>query len=307
MKKMFSKVWYSKKIFSKGILAFASVVLFSQCADNSNESAADSDSTAAATTTTAAPAEDWKIGVQFWTFKEFPFVTAVEKADSAGIRFIEAFPGQRLGGNFKDSFNINMSAESKKGIQELLSSKGMRIVAFGVTGAKDAAEWNKLFSFAKEMGIEYINSEPNKSHWGLIDSLSGVHGVKLAIHEHPKPNPYWHPDSVVAAMKGHPNIYACADLGHWGRSGLDVVECLKKLEGRIIGVHLKDIKEFNNTKAEDVVVGTGALKYPGILAELKRQNFKGMMSVEREGNWQNNMTDVKQTAEFVTSELKKIQ
>ena len=72
-------------------------------------------------------------------------------------------------------------------------------------------------------------------------------------------------------------------------------------------MHLKDIKEFNNTKAEDVVVGTGALKYPGILAELKRQNFKGMMSVEREGNWQNNMTDVKQTAEFVTSELKKIQ
>ncbi|HTE23139.1 sugar phosphate isomerase/epimerase family protein [Flavitalea sp.] len=304
MKKLFSKGLFSGRVISKSLLAFASLAVFTQCTDNSTEASASADSTSATATVTEAPAEDWKIGVQFWTFREFPFVTAIEKADSAGIKFIEAFPGQALGGNFKDSFNINMSAESKKGIQELLSSKGMRVVAFGVTGAKDAAEWNKLFSFAKEMGIEYINSEPNKSHWGLIDSLSGVYGVKLAIHEHPKNNPYWHPDSVVAAMKGHPNIYACADLGHWGRSGLDVVECLKKLDGRIIGVHLKDIKEFNNTKAEDVVVGTGVLKYPEILAELKRQNFKGLMSVEREGNWQNNMPDVKQTAEYVTGLMK---
>lgn len=304
MKKMFLKETYSKKLISKGLLALASVVFLTQCGDNTTESASSPDSTSTAATTTALPADDWKIGVQFWTFREFPFVQAVEKADSAGIKFIEAFPGQALGGNFKDSFNINMSAESKKGIQELLSSKGMRVVAFGVTGAKDAAEWNKLFSFAKEMGIEYINSEPNKSHWDLIDSLSGVYGVKLAIHEHPKPNPYWHPDSVVAAMKGHPNIYACADLGHWGRSGLDVVECLKKLEGRIIGVHLKDIKEFNNTKAEDVVVGTGVLKYPEILTEIKRQQFKGMMSVEREGNWQNNMPDVKKTSEYVNEQMK---
>lgn len=295
-----------KKLLSTGLCALLSAVLFTQCTDSSSESAAPTDSSAvaASTSTATAAADDWRIGVQFWTFREFPFVKAVEKADSAGVKFIEAFPGQALGGDFKDTFNINMSAESKKGIQQLLSSKGMKIVAFGVTGARDAAAWNKLFAFAKEMGIEYINSEPNKKHWGLIDSLSGVYGVKLAIHEHPQPNPYWHPDSVLAAMKGHPNLYACADLGHWGRSGLDVVECLKKLEGRIIGVHLKDIKEFNNRKAEDVVVGTGVLKYPEIFAELKRQNFKGMLSVERENNWQNNMPDVKETVRYYNEQVK---
>ncbi|RYY22177.1 MAG: sugar phosphate isomerase/epimerase [Chitinophagaceae bacterium] len=306
MKQLFSKGSFTKRLFTKGLLAFVSIALLTQCTDNTTEATPNADSSSTTSVATELPKEDWKIGVQFWTFKEFPFVTAVEKADSAGIKFIEAFPGQALGGNFKGSFNVDMSAERKKGIQELLSSKGMRIVAFGVTGAKDAAEWNKLFAFAKEMGFEYINSEPNKSHWGIIDSLSGVYGVKVAIHEHPKPNPYWHPDSVVAAMTGHPNLYACADLGHWGRSGLDVVECLKKLEGRIIGVHLKDIKDFNNTKAEDVVVGTGALKYPEILTELKRQNFKGMMSVEREGNWQNNMPDVKQTVDYVNGQIKSL-
>jgi sugar phosphate isomerase/epimerase len=293
-----------KKLLSHGIFALLLVTLFAQCTDSSSDNAATGDSTGNATATETAGDEDWKLGVQFWTFKNFPFVTALEKADSAGVKFIEAFPGQALGGDFKDTFNIYMSADSRQRIKQLISSKGMRVVAFGVTGAKDAAEWDKLFAFAKDMGFEYINSEPNKAHWGIIDSLSGVYGVKVAIHEHPKPNPYWHPDSVVAAMKGHPNLYACADLGHWGRSGLDVVECLKKLEGRIIGVHLKDIKEFNKKDAEDVIVGTGVLKYPEIFAELKRQNFKGMLSIERENNWDNNMPDVKQTAQYYNDQLK---
>jgi sugar phosphate isomerase/epimerase len=297
-----------KSLFSKMFVGLSFIFFLSQCTDSTGDATKTTPGDTAATATAStdgSPDSDWKLGVQFWTFKEFPFTTAIEKADSAGVKFIEAFPGQALGGNFKDTFNVNMSADSRKKIKELVAARGMRIVAFGVTGAKDAAEWNKLFAFAKDMGFDYINTEPNKSHWGLIDSLSGVYGVKVAIHEHAKPNPYWHPDSVAAAMKGHPNIYACADLGHWGRSGLDPVECLKKLEGRIIGVHLKDIKEFNKAEDnEDLIVGTGVLKYPEIFAELKRQQFKGMLSVERENNWLNNMPDVKQTVAFYNEQVK---
>jgi sugar phosphate isomerase/epimerase len=38
-------------------------------------------------------------------------------------------------------------------------------------------------------------------------------------------------------------IGACCDTGHWVRSGLHPVECLKKLEGRILGFHLKDVAQ----------------------------------------------------------------
>ncbi|RYG05195.1 MAG: sugar phosphate isomerase/epimerase [Chitinophagaceae bacterium] len=246
-----------KRLFSGIFYAMVSMAVLSACGDAGSDKTAGADSTAVSgVDSSLVSGSDWKLGVQLWTFKNFPFVTAIEKADSAGIKFIEAFPGQKLGGDFKDSaFTPDMSAESRAKVKQLLSSKGMRLVAFGVTGAKDAAGWDKLLSFAKDMGLDYINTEPNKAHWGIIDSLSGVYGVKVAIHEHGRPNPYWHPDSVLAAMKGHPNLYACADLGHWGRSGLDPVECLKKLEGRIIGSHLKDIKTFDDLKAEDVVPG----------------------------------------------------
>ena len=249
---------------------------------------------------------DWKLGVQLWTFHRFPFVTAIEKADSAGIRSIEAFPGQPMGGDYNDTFGIDMSADSRIKVKQLLQSKGMSLIAFGVVVPQSTAEWRKTFQFAKDMGIQYISAEPLKNHWDSIDRMAGEFGVRIAIHDHPTPNAYDHPDSVLAAMKGRPNIYACADVGHWARSGLDVVDCLKKLEGRIIGVHLKDIKTFDKTDAEDVRLGAGVIKFPEVFSELKRQNFKGMLSIENESNWDNNVPDVIHNREYFEREVGKV-
>lgn len=251
-------------------------------------------------------AKDWKLGVQLWTFHHFPFVTAIEKSDSAGIRYIEAFPGQPLGGDFKDTFGITMSADSRNKVLQLLRSKGISLVAFGVVVPQTTDEWRKTFQFAKEMGIQFITAEPLKSHWDSIDRMAGEFGIKVAIHDHPKPSAYDHPDSVRAAMKGRPNIYACADVGHWARNGLDVVDCLKKLEGRIIGVHLKDIKTFDKTDAEDARLGMGVIKFPEVFSELKRQNFKGLLSIENESNWDNNVPDVIHNREYFEQQVGKV-
>lgn len=264
------------------------------------------------TDTAAQPVEktvipDWKIGVQFWTFHHFDFVTGVAKADSAGVQFIEAFPGQKLGGDFKDSaFDINLSAAGRAKVKELLQSKGLTLVAFGVVVPQTPEEWKKTFDFAKEMGIQYITAEPLKKHWGYADSLAGIYGIKIAIHDHPRESAYWHPDSVLAAIKNHPNMGSCADVGHWARNGLDVVECLKKLEGHIYGLHLKDVKEFNKVESEDVLVGTGVISFPPVFSELKRQGFTGMFSIERENNWENNVPDVIETVKYYKQEVGKL-
>ena len=254
----------------------------------------------------ASVTKDWKIGVQLWTFHYVPFVQAIEKADSAGIKYLEAYPGQPLGGDMKDSFGIRMSAESKVKIKQLLQSKGIQIVAMGVIVPKTIAEWKQFFDLAKEFGLSYITAEPLKNQWDGIDSLAGIYGIKVAIHDHPRPNPYWHPDSVLAAAQGHPNIGSCADVGHWARNGLDPVECLKKLQGHIFGVHLKDIDSAGNTKANDKVVGTGVIQFTPIFQELKRQDFKGMFSIEREGNWYNNVPDVVATIKFYNEQVRKL-
>jgi sugar phosphate isomerase/epimerase len=275
---------------------------------NNSSSQADSaakDSTAKTGDSATLVTRNWKIGVQLWTFHYVPFADALAKADSAGVKYLEAFPGQPLGGGMKDTFGIRMSDDSKARVKQLLLSKGLSIVAMGVIVPKTLAEWKKYFDLAKEFGLSYITAEPLKDQWDGIDSLAGIYGIKVAIHDHPRPNAYWHPDSVLAAVKGHPNIGSCADIGHWVRNGLDPVECLKKLEGHIFGVHLKDIDSAGNTKAKDLVVGTGVINYPPIFQELRRQGFAGMFSIEREANWYNNVPDVIATAKFYHEQVAK--
>ena len=85
-----------------------------------------------------------------------------------------------------------------------------------------------------------------------------------------------------------------------------MVECLKKLEGRIIGGHLKDVKVFNQTDAADTRLGTGVIKFPEVFAELKRQRFKGMLSIENEANWQNNVPDVIYNKNYYTEQTAKL-
>jgi sugar phosphate isomerase/epimerase len=249
---------------------------------------------------------NWEIGIQMWTFRMFTLEQALQKADSAGVKSIEAFWGQRLGMGLTESFGISMSPEARAKLKEQLNKYNIRIRAMGVASPTTREDWQKAFELAKEFGLSYITSEPRKNLWDMIDSMSGRYDIKVAIHEHPRPNLYWHPDSVLAAIKNHPNIGACADLGHWARSGLDPVECLKKLEGHVLGVHLKDIKTFNDTRAADTPAGKGVLDYPAIFKELARQKFKGMLSIEQESNWYQSLPDVTNTVQYYRLETAKL-
>ncbi|MBM3442770.1 MAG: sugar phosphate isomerase/epimerase [Bacteroidetes bacterium] len=251
--------------------------------------------------------KDWTLSVQLWTFHIFDFNTAIEKADSAGLQTVEAFPGQKLVGYPDTAFGAGMSAASRQQVKAFLAQKKISILAYGVVVPQTAGEWVSNFEFAKDMGIRYITTEPLKEHWDLVDSLSGAYDIPIAIHDHPKPSPYWHPDSVLAAAAGRPHIGACADIGHWVRNGLKASECVHKLQGKIVGLHLKDVKVFGQTDAADMIPGTGVVDIPAVLAELKRQGFKGNFSIEHEDNWDNNVPDVKQIVTYFNEQVKALQ
>jgi len=298
-----------KNIIMKKTVLFLSacsfIFLISCNSSGTNGSSSATDSTVAKTDT-ANVAADWKLGVQMWTFRMFPFADALDKVDSAGIKYIEAFWGQPLGAGLKDSFGIGMSDASKAKLKQLLQQKGIQIVAMGVISPRTRDEWKKAFDLAKEFGLSYITCEPKKDQYDYIDSLAGVYGIKLAIHDHPKPDMYWSPDSVLAAINGHSNIGACADIGHWARNGLNPVDCLKKLAGHVYGVHLKDIKKFGQVNSEDTVVGKGVIDIAAVLQQLKDQHFKGMLSIEHESNWYHSVPDVITTRELYDSLVSKL-
>ena len=288
------------------LLSFICIIALTQCNSTTSKTDTTTDSTSVATSDSNNVTANWKLGVQMWTFRMFPFADALDKVDSAGIKYIEAFWGQPLGAGMKDSFGIRMSDESKAKLKQLLQQKGISIVAMGVIVPSTRDEWKKAFDLAKEFGLSYITAEPHKDQWDMVDSMAGAYGIKVAIHDHPKPNVYWSPDSVLAATVGHPNIGSCADIGHWARNGVNPVDALKKLDGHIFGVHLKDIVKFDDTKAEDTVVGKGVIDFAPIFQELKRQHFSGMFSIEHESNWYHSVPDVIETVKFYNDQVSKL-
>ena len=144
------------------------------------------------------------------------------------------------------------------------------------------------------MGIETICSEPPPEAFDLIDKLCQEYDISVAIHNHPKPSRYWDPDKVLEVCEGRSKyIGACADTGHWMRSGVNPLDALRKLEGRIVSFHFKDLNKSGGG-AHDVPWGTGEGDVDGMLAEVYRQGFKGVFSAEYEHNWENSVPEIAQ-------------
>jgi sugar phosphate isomerase/epimerase len=251
----------------------------------------------------AAGEENWKLGMQAYSFNRFTFFEAVDKNKALEMKYIEAYPGQTLSKEKPDvKADHNMSAADRKLMLQKLSDSGVKLMNYGVVALpNDEAECRKVFDFAKEMGIETIVSEPPEDAFELIDKLCGEYKINVAIHNHPKPSHYWDPDTVLKVCKGRSNrIGACADTGHWTRSGVDPLEAVKKLGAakRIISLHFKDLNEFGNPDAHDVPWGTGVSQANAILTELNRQKFKGVFSIEYEYNWLDSMPEISKCVAF---------
>lgn len=257
----------------------------------------------------------WRLGVQAYTYRALTFFEAVDKASALGMHYIEAYSRQKVSKDHGAAVTSpDMSDEVVQAVQAKLKAAGMKLVCYGVVRLKnDEADCRKYFDFAKKMGIETLVAEPSEDAFGLIDKLCEEYKINVAIHNHPKPSHYFNPEAVLKVCEGRSKrIGSCADTGHWVRSGLDPVECLKKLEGRIISVHIKDIehkptvasapsptstttkadakapakpkkaKKPKREKIHDVPFGTGVCNMDAILKELKRQGFKGVFSIEYE-------------------------
>lgn len=248
--------------------------------------------------------DGWRLGMQAYTFNRFTFFEAVDKTASLGLDWIEAYPGQKLSADSNFTVDHNMSDEACQLMQAKLRDAGVRLINYGVVGlSKDEAASRKVFDWAKKMGVRTIVSEPPEDAFDTIEKLCEEYEISVAIHNHPKPSHYWNPETVLKVIEGRSQrIGACADTGHWVRSSLDPVECLKKLEGRIISSHFKELQD-----GHDVPWGQGQNRATALLKELHRQGYRGSFSIEYEHNWLNSVPEIRQCVAFfnkMANELK---
>lgn len=237
---------------------------------------------------------DWKLSIQSYTFHLFSVVESLDKTAELGVKYIEIYPGQRMGAEFGDArFGYQLSEEDQIKLKDLAATKGVKIVSSGVWTAK-RDEWENVFLFAKNMEQEFISAEPAKEDWDLVEELANRYQIKVAVHNHPSESSYWSPEILLESIRDRSDLIgASADVGHYKRMGLDPLECIKKQEGRLISFHFKDIAPVGmEGKLEDVVWGTGILRVDEMLKELKRQQFNGYFTIEYEANWENNLPEI---------------
>ncbi|MBM3890131.1 MAG: sugar phosphate isomerase/epimerase [Verrucomicrobia bacterium] len=249
------------------------------------------------------------IGCQAYSFNRFTVFEAIEKTAETGSKVIEFYPGQRVNKDDKTTkFSHDSPPELIAQVKAALKKHGIMAVNYGVVGIPaDEAAARKIFDFAKKMGIYAITTE-SVDALDTAEKLAKKYDICVAIHNHPKNEKkpdykVWDPNYVLSIVKGRDRrIGASADTGHWSTSGLDPLECVKTLKGRIISVHLKDRNLRGREQGmHDVPFGTGVLNIKAILDELKRQKFAGNISIEYEHNWENSVPDIKQCIDFVRS------
>ena len=247
------------------------------------------------------------IGCQAYSFKNFSVFEAIEKTAASGGKVIEFYPGQKLS---LEEPGVKFDHKAAPEVFEKVKAKCLQHkitpMAYGVVGlSKDEAETRKVFEFAKIMGIAVINTE-SVDALDTAEKLVKEYDIKVGIHEHPmKPNDpsykLWDPNYVLSVLQGRdPRVGACADTGHWVRSGLKPVDCIRILKGRIVSSHLKDL-HAPLPSGHDVIYGTGVSDIKGILDEYRAQGFEGPISVEYEFNWNDSVPEIKGCIEFVAA------
>ncbi|PQO32795.1 sugar phosphate isomerase/epimerase [Bremerella cremea] len=265
--------------------------------------------TSAAVAACALPGRAWatydqsrfpgfKVGLQSYSLRGFDVDKAIKVAGELGSAHLEFFSGH---------FPLNASDEQIAAMKKKMSDQGMVILGHGVNGFSKNHEANeKVFKFAKAAGIKNISADPSPDSFDSLDKLVDKYDIRIAIHNHGPSHRYNTALDVLNAVKAHdPRIGACADLGHFIRSGEDPVEVIRLLKGRLFGIHLKDFAE-QKERTKGVILGKGHLDTVGVFRALRQVEFPadGCLSLEYEENPQDPVADIHECLEIASDACK---
>jgi sugar phosphate isomerase/epimerase len=245
----------------------------------------------------------WHLCCQLYTFRDRSFYEALTVIGGMRVGAVEPcffLPLSKERPDLKTSEAL--SPDQRREMKQRMSDLGIRMSNYYAPLDADEKVYRKVFEFAKEMDVQTIVAEPPPEKLEALDGLCQEYKINLAVHNHPEGSgsKYWNPDTLMkAAEKCSARIGACPDTGHWVRSGLDTVDCLKKYRKRILTVHLKDAAESGKRDSRDVPLGTGQGNYAALLKEFYDWKWRGVMTIEYEHLSPQLVQDVTQCVKFV--------
>jgi sugar phosphate isomerase/epimerase len=236
----------------------------------------------------AASAGRPELGIQTYSLRGYKVEEALRHAKDLGFTHVEVYPGM---------FPITDDAAAIAAQRKLVADLGLTISAHSVIRfTKDAAANRKIFAYAKALGAPILGADPDPDSFDSLDDLVKEFDIRIAIHNHGPRHRYNKVVDVLQAIAGRDErIGACADLGHYIRSGEKPVDVIRALKGRLYGIHLKDFAEMQD-KTKGVILGQGHIDPPAVFAALAQVGFPadGALSIEYEENEKNPLADIRE-------------
>ncbi len=230
----------------------------------------------------------FNVGMQSYSLRSFDVDRALREIHDLGLHSVELFNAH---------FDSKSSDTDIQAMKSKTQALGIEMLGHGVNPfTKDHEANRRWFVFAKKAGIRNISADPSEDAFDSLDKLCEEFQIRIAIHNHGPGARYDKVADVLNAIRGHhPLIGACADLGHYIRTGEDPVRAIHLFEGRLYGIHLKDFAE-QKAKAKGVILGRGHLDVDATFTALRKVNFPpdGALSLEYEENPDNPLPDIKE-------------
>jgi inosose dehydratase len=248
----------------------------------------------------AASTAPLTLGIQLYSLRGYKVDEALQHAKDLGLTRVEFYPGM---------YPINSDAAAIAAMNAKLADLGLSISAHGVNRfTKDAVKNREIFEFAKRAGITILGADPDPDSFASLDDLVKEFDIRVAIHNHGPTHRYNKVIDVLDAIEKHDaRIGACADLGHFIRSGERPTEVIRLLKGRLYGIHLKDFAEMQD-KTKGVILGKGHMDVPAVMAALVQVGFPadGALSIEYEENPNNPLDEIRECVRVAREAMPKV-
>lgn len=224
----------------------------------------------------AAAPEQLKLGVASYSLRKFPFDKALEMAKACDVKFI----------NFKDVHLARTDPpDAIKAARAKTEAAGFTIMGGGTISwpKNDEAQVRKDFEYAKLAGMPLIVAAPSFEALDVVEKTAKEFDIKVAIHNHgPEDKFFPSPYDVYKHVKGRDkHMGLCVDIGHTWRAGVDPTKAVLELRDRVYDLHVKDLADLKN-KDSQVIVGKGAIDFPGLFRALVKIGYTGHVGLEYE-------------------------
>jgi sugar phosphate isomerase/epimerase len=224
----------------------------------------------------AAAPEQLKLGVASYSLRKFPFDKAIEMAKACDVKYI----------NFKDVHLARTDPpDAIKAARAKAEAAGFTIMGGGtITWQKnDEAQVRKDFEYAKLAGMPLIVAAPSFEALDVVEKTAKEFDIKVAIHNHgPEDKFFPSPYDVHKHIKGRDkHMGMCVDIGHTWRAGVDPTKAILELHDRVYDLHVKDLSNLKERDSQ-VIVGKGAIDFPGLFRALVKIGYTGHVGLEYE-------------------------